>query len=163
TVDRFGKKFHRPDVIKKTFELGSVQAALAALDGKGAKVEQVEDALPPRATLKVLKENMATGEVTVEIEATAQGKTQPVVALRLMLDGRPFPDLDPWENDEGQPTITKTWKVKIPEGDHTLDVLARSEDASSRSEPVPVSYRVKAKQPTLHLVTVGIDDYRNGI
>jgi WD40 repeat protein len=158
SLDRFRKRLYRPDVISKAFELGSVKAALEALDGRGAEVTEVEKILPPKATLKVVGQK--DGEVTVEVEAKGQAKGQPVTGLRLMLDGRPLGD------DEARPLDAekKRWAVKLPGGgEHRLDVLARGADSSSRSEAVTVVGKGKAKRPSLHVLAIGIDQYGGGV
>lgn len=160
-ADRFRKKFHRPDVIKKAFELGSVQKALEALDGKDAKAEKIEDLLPPSCEVRVLKQ--AGDSVTLKVSAKAQVKGQPVTALRLMLDGLPFPGLDAKRYDKPLAEAEWTLTVKVPPGKHTLSALVRSEDASARADAVGVEYQAKEDRPTLHVLAVGIDDYAGGI
>jgi WD40 repeat protein len=138
TVDRVGKRFLRPDVIKKTFELGSVKAALEALDGRAAKVERVEDSLPPKVELEVVKRDGKN--VTIKVTAKARAKGQPVVALRLMLDGLPFPGLAAKRFSPPAAEAEWTETVEIPQGRHKLWALAKSEDASSRCELVDLEW-----------------------
>jgi WD40 repeat protein len=158
TAERFREKLHRPDVIKKAFELGSIAAALKALEGAQAKPAELETLLPPKAKLELL----AKSERKVTVKASAEGnKTQPVKALRLLLDGRSFPDGQYSHEVKPGDKPEVVWKdIELPPGKHELKLLVRGPDTADVSEPlvIPVPVPVGLR-PRLHLVCVGINDY----
>lgn len=151
----FAKTFRRPDVLKLALELGSVDLALKKLEAKPADVEEV---LPPTATLQLVDQQGA--KVRVKARAVAAPKGKPVVALRLMLDGRPLGNgRGTLEVAPGKPAEA-AWEVDIPGGGHELRLLARSADGLAVSDPVKVrGPKDPASQPTLHRVCIGVDDY----
>jgi len=151
----FAKTFRRPDVLKRAVELGSVELALKDLNTRPADPEEV---LPPTATLQVLDQQ--GGKVRVKAAAVAAPKGKPVVALRLMLDGRPLGSgRGVLEVAPGKPAVAE-WDVDVPGGGHELRLLARSADGLAVSDPVKVrGPKDPASQPTLHRVCIGVDDY----
>jgi WD40 repeat protein len=156
-AERFRKRLYRPDVIKLVLEKGSVADALKAARAEATDVERL---LPPRAALAV--DRSALPKVTVQATAEAAAPGQPVTALRLLVDGRPLPDgqatLDLKEPRE---KAAATWTVMLPPGDHELKVLARSADAAGASEAVVVPQAPAKAGPTLHLLAIGINGYRD--
>jgi WD40 repeat protein len=146
-AQRFHQRLYRPNLIK-------------ALLDKGSKL------LPPRAGLQVV-DDKALPKVKLKATAEAAAKGQPVVSLRLLVDGRPLPDgaglldlKEPKDNAEAE------WEVTLPPGEHELKVLAHSPDTAAASAAVRVNVKppadVPAKAgPTLHLLAVGINQYQN--
>jgi hypothetical protein len=152
-ADRFAKHFRRPDVIKLAVEKGSVKAALEALNAKAPAVESI---LPPDARLALVGEP-AAGRVRVRAKAEPRGVGKPVLAMRVLLDGRPLPNgVGVWTPG---PTENE-FEVDVPPGQHELKLLARSADGSAVSDPVVVRGPKAAGPPqTLYRVCVGIDAY----
>jgi WD40 repeat protein len=169
-AERFRKQLYRPDVIERLLEKGSLEDALAdantARKKEGEAVaEGVADLgklLPPRAGLKVV-DHTALPKVKVKATAEAAVKGQPVTALRLLVDGRPLPDgQGVLDLKEPQEKAEAEWEVTLPPGEHELKVLARSPDAAGASAALAVKVPVAARGgPTLHLLAVGINEYRN--
>ena len=152
---RFAKQFRRPDVIKMTVEKGSVAGALAALNVKQAQVEAI---LPPQAILKLKKQDGA--RVRIEVKASSGVKDKPVVAMRVLLDGRPMPENRGVWKGTPAPQVSEVFEVDIPPGSHELKLMARSEDSPAISEPLIIKAPKQAgMQPTIHRVCVGINDY----
>ncbi len=148
-ADRFRTKFYRPNVIERVLLTGSVAKALElANDAKGAITETVAVAelLPPRATLTAVD----VGKSTYRMKASAiAGKgQQPVMALRLLMDGRPMPGSDTLkEFPGGKAQAEAEWTVELPEGKHQFAVLRagptrpRCPPSSSWSTSTPPSSR----------------------
>jgi WD40 repeat protein len=164
----FRKTFYRPDVIEKLLALGSVEKALVAADrARGvmkSQVVEVADVLPPEVLVAAAgpKDGKLT-EPRLEIEATARGKGQhPVTSLQLLLDGRPYPGIQSQYKAEGPKAgvaVKHAWKVELPEGDHTVRVLARSDASMGLSNELELSYAKPAAKARLFLLAVGIDEY----
>jgi hypothetical protein len=104
-------------------------------------------------------------EVKVKVTAKASGKTQPITALRLMVDGRPLPGNEGYiEFKPGRDEFKDDWVITLP-GEkqnvpYRLAVLARGPDTSAFSTPVEVPYINAKKQPTMHVLAIGINEYK---
>ena len=86
-AEKFAKHFRRPDVIKLAFEKGSVKQALDSLSTKPVELERI---LPPSAKLSLIEQRGTT--VKVKVSAASGNKEKPILAMRVLLDGRPLPE-----------------------------------------------------------------------
>ncbi len=154
-AERFAKQFRRPDVIKLAFEKGSVKEALVALSTTPVELERM---LPPSAKLSMLEQNGAT--VKVKMSATSATNNKPILAMRVLLDGRPLGEgRGVWTPDATKPAEAE-FEVHVPAGLHELKTLARNGDGSAVSEPVLVrGPKSPGSQPTLYRVCIGVNDY----
>jgi hypothetical protein len=127
-------------------------------------VESVADLgkllLPPRASLEVVAK-AELPKVKLKATATAAVPNQPVIALRLMVDGRPLAGAAPSLFENGKAQAEADWTVTLPPGKHQLTVLVRSPDASSISPTVAIDCTPPTQRPVLHVLAVGIDDYED--
>jgi WD40 repeat protein len=160
-AERFRKQLYRPDIIKLVLEKGSVEEALKATGVRGADVEQL---LPPRATLEVVETKLP--KVKVKATANTAAKGQPVRSLRLLVDGRSLPDgRGVLDLKAGQEKAEAVWEVELPPGQHELKALARGPDTAGASEPVtvkidpPARTQPDADKPLLYRVCIGVNDY----
>ena len=155
TAEKFSKHFRRPDVLKRAIQLGSIEAALKQEETRAPVLEQL---LPPKSELKLLKQ---TGShVQVRASATSGAKDKPVVALRMLLDGRPLAAGIGQKEVRSGEKAEATWELDIPAGSHELKLLARSEESSAVSDPLVVKGPKSAsQQPVLHRLCVGVDQY----
>jgi hypothetical protein len=175
--ERFRKKLYRPDVIALVLEKGNVATALKVANAlRGPEVAaRVEGMLPPRCALELLEHDK--GKVKVRVQAEARGKGQPILGLRLFVDGRPFVpggnrgikrvDANETSADfpEGKDKVDLTWTFTLP-GEkavaaYQLAVLAKSRDAAGSSNTVAVRYVNPAKLATLHVLAAGINAYND--
>jgi hypothetical protein len=154
------RKLRRPDVIRLLLKEGSVDKALAAVAGKGARADDVSQVLPPRVALVVDRARLP--QVIVTATGLPAQKGQPVVALQLNLDGRPAPQEDRLRTFTQGKEPKASWTVKLEPGRHRLSVLARSAVSEADSEEVEVVVGRPGKpHPTLHVVAVGINTYKD--
>jgi hypothetical protein len=154
-AERFATHYRRPDVLRLAVEKGSVKDALAALKATAPEVETI---LPPTASVVLVKQAGAT--VTVRAGASSPAKGKPVLALRVLLDGRPLPNgAGVWDPD-GRTPAGGEFTFDVPPGLHDLKVLARNEDGAGLSAAVSVrGPKDASKQPTLYRVCVGVSEY----
>jgi hypothetical protein len=139
-----------------------VAGAPAPFASKWAAAQEKPEAPRPfRATLEIL-DKTALPNVKVKATAEAAVKGQPVQSLRLLVDGRPLPggagvlDLKP-----AQEKAEAQWTVALPPGEHELKVLARGPGTAGVSAGVRVVVPGAAPAPpALHVIAVGINDYR---
>jgi hypothetical protein len=168
-AERLHKQLYRPDVIKLLLEKGNVKDALSAaneaLRKQGIPVREeaadLEILLPPTVKLAVVDRSKLP-DVKLRVDAVAGAKEQPIVALRLLVDGRPLPaGVGVNEYREGKQKDTVEWTVALPSGTHHLAVLARSADASAVSNEIEIDCREAAEKPILHVLAVGVDRYQS--
>jgi hypothetical protein len=167
-ADQFRKTLYRPDVIEQLLVQGSLEKALAAANkAKGeAKTEVVEvaEVLPPEITLAAPKAaDLKLNEPALELDATALSKGKyPVTSLQLLLDGRPYPGgqgLFKVEGAKAGAEVKHTWQVEVPEGEHTLRVIGRSEASMGLSNELEVAFAKPVPKRRLFLLAVGINAY----
>ncbi len=151
----FAGTFRRPDLLRRAVQLGSIERALKEVKSRSPQIEEV---LPPTASLRLLEQKGTA--VRVKAVAVAAPRGKPVVALRLLLDGRPLPagrgsmDVGPGKPAEAE------WEVQVPAGAHELRLLARSDDGVTVSDAIRIrGAKDPASQPTLHRVCIGVDAY----
>jgi WD40 repeat protein len=166
-AQRFRQHFYRPDVIRLVLEKGSVPAALEAAR---VQVRDVEQVLPPRATVQVKQDG---AKVTVEASAEAGSPGHGVTALHLLLDGRPVKlDGDRYAVEKFATAVEKdahgTWTVTVEPGRHTLSVRAHASETYAISEEVAVEVRPQVAAPpkrsghgTLHYLGVGVNHFKH--
>jgi WD40 repeat protein len=157
-AQRFRKLLYRPDLIRKVLETGSVEKALAATGTRGVEIDEV---LPPTVQITAFTEIKDKNKVQIAAEATAGGKGQPVESLRLLLDGRPYPDAKPEAIKPGA-AARAVWTIEPPPGQHELKVLARCPDVAGVSAARVVDALVPAAaKPLLYRICVGVNRYDN--
>ncbi|MCA9048995.1 MAG: caspase family protein, partial [Planctomycetaceae bacterium] len=156
-AERFASRFRRPDILRKAIQMGSVEQAVTAFESNSPE-PKIEQLLPPVATLRLVRQTGAA--VTVQATATVNISDMPVLAMRLLLDGRPLSNGQCSTSvDSGLPADA-TWELNIPPGVHELKLLARSAAGSAVSDPLPVRAPKSAgQQPVLHRLCVGVNDY----
>jgi WD40 repeat protein len=164
-AERFRKQLYRPEVIKLVLEKGSVaealKAAAAARPEKETRSVKVDDILPPRVTLTIADRSKLP-IVKLKVRAEASVKDQPITSLALIMDRSVVPGSQTLtEFADGTPKAEVEWTFELPEGEHQLAVLARCPDASAVSQPVRLKHVELQKLPVLHVLTVGINNYKD--
>ena len=164
-AQQFHKALYRPDIIQRVLAEGSVAKARAAADiesGQTTAAVDVASALPPEVTIHAPAAGVLK-TADVEVLASAVSADHPVVSLRLLLDGRPFPsaEVKSYPKAKAGEKPEADWKVTLPEGEHVLSVLAESDVSSAVSTDLKVAYQASAQEPlpTLYVLAVGIDAY----
>lgn len=163
-AERFRKQLYRPDIIGRILEAGSVPEAVRPANvvrGFETRDVKVGGLLPPRVVLTVVDRGKLP-TVKLKVQAEASAKEQPITALRLLLDGRPVPGKETLvEFAQGQAKAEVEWTFELPAGEHQLAVLARCPDSSAVSPPLRLKAVETAKLPTLHVLTVGVNAYKD--
>jgi len=138
--------------------------AVADLRGRRTEVAQI---LPPKVTITSpvsAKTRIDGPMIDVATVAHSVGNN-PIISLRLLLDGRPVPDAlktfpSPVEG-EGR----ARWTVAVPPGTHQLIVQADSGVSKGLSDPIEVVRETAAASATaqvagtLYVLAIGINDY----
>ena len=178
---QFRASLYRPDVIKLLLKEGSVEKALAvanaALPKPKAVVASVADVLPPVVLITSpdsAKFESKDATLDLKFVAKAVGK-QPITAVRLLIDGRPYPGTEhaktfdpPRTND-----VRETWTVKLSPGTHTYAVVAETAASKGVSEGVEVAFGARGmlrdpedakraeelQKPAMYVLAIGVSAY----
>jgi WD40 repeat protein len=163
SVEHFRNVFYRPDVIRSLWPAGSLEQALWLIDKARAPIA-VSEVLPPRVTITSPTTNgfsVDKPELTIEAFAESSGK-DPVKALQLLLDGRPYPPdkgLISLKDARAGKTPPVSWPIQLPPGRHRLSIEARTEKTSGNSEELWVTNNMKPTPPRLFVLLIGINKY----
>jgi WD40 repeat protein len=163
---QFRKSLRLPEVVRRVVSSGSVSAALAR-SGIGADAApQVTRVLPPVVALTspsgLEVARLRGPKFEVKAKARSVG-TSPVVALRLLVNGRPYSG-GAGVRAVAEPRLGEvegTWSVDLPPGLYNLAVAAESRVSVAVSEPVAVQVGTTDadERPDLYVLAVGINDY----
>jgi hypothetical protein len=164
---QFRQALHRPDVLRRLLRTGSVAKALEEADrARGVEksaVVEVGEVLPPKVTLSAPKvKDLKLTEPALEVEVEASGGKQGVTALQLLLDGRPYPSAHAaFKGTRPGEAVSKKWTIQVPEGEHILRAVARTEAGMGLSEDLEVQLAKPPPRPKLFLLAIGIDTYKD--
>ncbi|MDB5310565.1 MAG: domain, G-beta repeat [Gemmataceae bacterium] len=161
---RFRASLYQPALIKYLLPAGNLQLALAMaakFDRQQIAVTSLADVLPPEPTIVAPAEGevTVTGEVlTVRAAAAGTGK-HPVLALRLIVDGRPFRGEAGIKRVPPGAKAEAEWTVPLTPGVHSLAVLAESAVSKGLSRPLVATRTGTGPPPNLYVLAVGVSDY----
>jgi len=161
-LERFRKQYHRPDIIKLLLEKGSgldAEKAANAAAGIATNATELEDNLPPIVTFEV--DDTKKPLLKVKVSARAQTRSQPITALRLFID---YQSVMLGEFKEGRAAVKDlimeaTLPGEKPNAPFRLTVMAESKDGYGVSNSIDVEYIDQKKLPTMHVLSVGINEY----
>jgi WD40 repeat protein len=162
---QFRKSLYRPDVVKLILTTGSTERALESADaarGKATERLEVAAVLPPLVEIAAPRSGTRIAAAQIEVKAIARSRgEQPVTALRLLLDGRPY-------RGQGGVAAVETprpgevrqaWTVALEPGPHAIAVQAESQVSKAISEPVEVIVDQPVQLPRLYVLSIGIAAY----
>lgn len=167
SASRFRDRFHRPDVIALVLEELDIDKALARADREAGGRKSVErslaQSLPP--VVRIIDPADGTpidgDDVIVRFEAEA---ADPVRSLMALVNGR-LALRQPRPETVGG-LVTGRLLVPVPPGQVFLSLIA--ENGQGASDPATVHLVARggvasatAAKPTLHLIAVGVSDYKN--
>ncbi|MEA3207973.1 MAG: hypothetical protein QOE70_1030 [Chthoniobacter sp.] len=174
---KFRDRFYRPDVISLVLETRDVSAALEAANKAAGRVAPA--AAPVQAFMEMAPPvvELALGGARREISVplgvenftlryrVRRAGSEPVIRLRLLVDGRPVSVEAPVpENDTAEATVS----APLPTKDCVLEVLAENRFAVSEPATLriirpggPAPAETAVLKPKLYLLAAGITDYLN--
>ncbi|HEY9079485.1 MAG TPA: caspase family protein [Magnetovibrio sp.] len=157
-LDQFGESHYEPAVLAMAFEGQSVEPVNAAKTE--APKLSVAFSTPPIVTIADPEENATTDSESYEVVVEAGNLGGGIKEVRLFHNDRMVAKevLD----DEDQETFSHTFEVKLTPGDNKFRTVALSRDMiESKPAKVQVAYSGAERKSTLHVVTIGINAYRN--
>jgi WD40 repeat protein len=169
-ANQFHASLFQPEVIRNLFRVnGELRFAMALYikeRRRPLEVVNVTQVIPPdvQITSPVAQGGeLKINEAAVEVKATARSTGKhPVTSMRLLVDGRPYggaagvlripnPKLG---------EVQRSWKVNLPKGSHTFNVLAESAVSRGMSAAVDVEQVFgDDKLPNLYVFAAGINEY----
>jgi hypothetical protein len=143
--------------------LNSALRTLAKLKGEkkpATREVKVDELLPPTVTIESV-DTTKLPQVTVKVKARAEAPSQPVVLMRLLVNGRPL-DEDRYrvKLDRGQKEVSRTWTFEVEPGKSELAVVARSPDSMGVSEEKEVHFKAPPAS-RLFALCVGVNQYKS--
>ena len=115
---RFHKTFYRPDVIRRVIDAGGAEPAAKLADAeRGVEWRPLllNHVLPPKVAIVAPVGRTTVRDATVEVQATARASgDEPVLSLRLFLDGRPGElKMVPANAQDTAKTVRETWNLPL--------------------------------------------------
>jgi WD40 repeat protein len=161
-VGQFRDQFYRPDIIDLILEkLDENQAIETANTAKKHKIQAAELKLPPVISILQPLDNaeFSESEIVVHYQIRSPSK---IKGLRVLIDGVKL------DNSKGVagivPDDSKTLKIKLPERDLTLSLLAENEAAVSQPSSIRLKWKGKSTEafvikPKLYVLAIGTSNY----
>ena len=164
TAEQFNRAFYQPDVIRKLLREGSLEGAIAVTEGiqDEQRVEAPMQIEPPKVWITApTQRTLEVRDEQITIHALAEAKgDRPITAMRLQLDGRPY-EKKGYERGISRERLRKSesWTLKLPPGQHTIQVVAESETSKGQSEMIFLRCFGPVVEPTLYVLAIGISEY----
>ena len=153
-LDQFTESHYEPGVL--------AHAAAAKVPEKPKRpVLSVKFATPPVVAIATPEEDTESDKEAFEVEVSAADLGGGIKEIRLYQNGKLVKRVQEDMDDVGE-TIEREFEVKLVPGKNEFRVVALSRDLiESRPAKVKVKYSGAERKSTLHLLTVGINKYRN--
>ncbi|HUT89268.1 MAG TPA: caspase family protein [Thermoguttaceae bacterium] len=168
TAEQFNRAFYQPDVIRKLLREGSLEGAIAMTEDvrEEDRVEAPMQIEPPKVWITApTQRTLEVRDEQVTIHALAEAKGgRPITAMRLQVDGRPY-EKKGYERGISRERLRKSesWTLKLPPGEHTIQVVAESDTSKGQSEMIFLRCLGPAVEPTLYVLAIGISEYRGNM
>jgi hypothetical protein len=171
--EQFRKMFRRPDLFRHLLNELDLSRALAKADqetGPHEGVRNIKDAPAPFVVLSSPEPREVIESDECKITAAARfSRDNPVTSLTILLNGRELRDdgnrsLSKRFTDLKKTQVRAVWKVKIPPGEHSLEIQADTRLGTTDTSPAITITRQERKPalPRLFVygVGVGAEDYQ---
>ncbi|MBX9637654.1 MAG: caspase family protein [Nitrosomonas sp.] len=172
-LDQIGQHFYRPDLVAKTVQGGHEREIAAELARIGSIDQLIANGLPPE--VRVLS---ASGETSHERNFTLEVALKPlsggIGTIRYFVNGAEIASATA-RGGEAPPGTRRSGVIKddeqytakpltLPDGDNTVTVIACNKNNTICSREIKLTRSVhdpRNKQPSLHILAIGISSYRD--
>jgi len=172
-LDQIGQHFYRPDLVAKTVQGGHKREIAAELARIGSIDQLIAYGLPPE--VRVLS---ASGETSQQRNFTLEVALKPlsggIGTIRYFVNGAEIASATA-RGGEAPPGTRRSGVIKddehyaakpltLPDGDNTVTVIACNKNSTICSRGTQLTRSVhdpQSKQPSLHILAVGISSYRD--
>jgi len=165
-MDNFFEQFYRPDVVAEMLQTGESDATVLARIGEKERVNLTQAVKQPpsvRIVSPKAGESFDKDEVDVQVHAVDQGGG--VDEIRLYHNGKVVgTDTRDLKVTAKAPSngLTKGYRVRLVEGANVFRAVALSTDRiESNPDELTIQLKAVGKAATLHLLLVGINEYKN--
>jgi WD40 repeat protein len=159
-AERFRPSLYQPALLKYLLPAGDTRLALAmarTFERQQIAATGLAEVLPPAVSVTAPE---VAGDAPIEVRATAEGTDRnPIVAMRLLIDGRPFPGAGGVKRFDRLAKAEASWKLTVPPGAHTFAVLAESPVSKGLSRWATVTRAGATEKPNLYVLAVGVSAY----
>ena len=153
-MDRFSESHFEPGLLANA----AAGKKLAIKENRPAL--SVKFAIPPEGKFSTPEEDAESDEEEYEISVAAKDLGGGIQEIRLYQNGKLVKSEMLKKNEEAE--ITRNYDVKLVNGNNELRFVALSKDRiESRPAKVKVTYSGAERKSTMHIVTIGINKYRN--
>lgn len=157
---RFRASLYQPELVKYLIPAGDMRLAMAMavkFDKQQITATAVNEVLPPNVLLTAPP---VADAKPVTISATAEGTAKnPIIAMRLLVDGRPFNGAAGIKKFDKVAKATAAWQVTLEPGPHTVSVLAESPVSKGMSATATVTRAGAVEKPNLYVLAMGVSAY----
>jgi len=164
-VSIFRKKFHHPELVKRTLAIGSFEQALEAINAESRrKIEEITviKVLPPRVEWITPEE--ATTEAdqdSIRIHAKIHSDKE-ITDVKVLVNGRTQAAKRGLIVSEGEQSAGKDeidHEITLTAGKNEIAVFAANSDAGATSDTRIVLYNIEWMKPNVYMVSIGVSNY----
>ena len=153
-LDQFAQSHHEPGLLSSASSGEPIEKAEARPN------LSVKFATPPIAAFWSPESDTESDSEEFELTVQAGDLGGGVIEIRLYQNGRLVRSKDLSDNDDTE--ISEEFEVKLMTGDNRFRLVALSRDRiESKPAKVTVTYTGEELKSNLHVVTIGINEYRN--
>ena len=157
---RFRASLYQPVLIKYLIPAGDMRMALAMaskFDRHQIAATALADVLPPEVAITAPE---TADDKPITIRAAAEGNAKnPIVAMRLLVDSRPFNGAAGIRRFNRLQKAEASWNLTLGPGSHTLAVQAASRVSKGMSQRVVITRPGASPLPNLYVLAVGVSEY----
>lgn len=164
-ASRFRASMYQPAIIKYLIPANTTQLAMALaqkFDKALVGTTSVSDVLPPEVNLDdSVKDDLVIDQESFTVKASAKsaGK-QPITAMRLLVDGRPFKGASGVKKfDSPGETGEASWEVPLTPGPHTFSVIAETPVSRGLTRTAKITRKGEVPKPNLYVLAIGVAEY----
>jgi hypothetical protein len=163
---RFHKSLYRPAELKEMLFVGGIART-------EVQREQVLSEPPAPPLVELLtpagpRSEQMEKKLFVKARAKARG-AEPIVSMQLLINNVPVPqhvksiirERDPEAGEAEHAWVEREWTIELAPGEHLVTVRADTPQSYVLSDSVYVTYEPAKALRTLHMLAVGIKDYKD--
>ena len=160
SADKYSKVLYRPDLIRASLKEAAADTT-AERDRHAAL--HVNEIRPPAVKIIAAEQQRLPNAATyLHITATAESRDdRPLVAMQIMLDGRPYGESRRYSPAERGPSLKRkeNWRIELTPGQHQIAVQAEGEKGYATDEIEVNCAGESAVKPKLYCLAIGVSNY----
>jgi hypothetical protein len=156
-------KLFRPDIVARTIELASAEAALAELGAPSNIIDLLRGSRPPNLRILLPESGAEMPDTPASVYVEVAPNPDPVEGYDITVNGRQVATRDlQFLGQHGDRPVKKTLSVPLEQGDNPIRITARN--SIGTSEPGELLLRFQGRgdldrRGALYVVALGVDDY----